>query len=203
MKKLFISLIVMLGAITLAGCTVNENPNNQSSTAISNGNKPFSIANAIVVYFSATNHTEIVAETIANHIGSAIYELEPINAYTSEDLNYNDENSRVFQEHLNSNRHVELVTTNFEGFTNAKYIFLGAPVWWQELSWVVEEFVSDNDFANKTIIPFGTSVSSNFALNNLIPLAEDATWFEPQRFQSNVSKEIVTQWVDGLELVWE
>ena len=98
---------------------------------------------------------------------------------------------------------VELKETTFDEFEEANYIFLGAPVWWQQLSWVVENFLLENDFSNKTIIPFGTSSSSSFNLNNLTPLTQDdenVTYLNPQRFSSNVSSSNVTNWIDSLGL---
>ncbi len=160
---------------------------------------------ALVVYFSATNHTENVANTIAEHIDAPIHKLEPINPYTSADLNYSNSDSRVVKEHQMTQSgervNVELTTTSFEEFDSANYIFLGAPVWWQQLSWVIENFVAENDFSNKTIIPFGTSASSSFNLNNLTPLTEDdenVTWLSPQRFSSSVASGTVTSWIDSL-----
>lgn len=155
---------------------------------------------AMVIYFSATSHTEKVAKTIAEHIDSPIFELEPVEPYSSSDLNYSNQNSRVVKEHNDPNRHVELKNTSFEGFDTAEYIFLGAPVWWQELSWVVDDFIKLNDFSNKTIIPFATSASSGFSITNLQSYTENATWLNPQRFSSNVNESNVINWVDGLNL---
>ncbi len=53
----------------------------------------------LVVYFSATGNTERVAEVIAETTGGELFQLEPVEPYTDEDLNYNDENSRVSQEY--------------------------------------------------------------------------------------------------------
>lgn len=227
MKKAFLTLVALIGAISLVGCSTNDssipnggdygnqtdngNPdtgNNGDSSNTDGGEEK--AANVIVVYFSATNHTEAVAQTIANHIDSAIYELEPVNPYTSADLNYGNQSSRVVEEH---NRilageavNIELVDVDFEEFADADYVFIGAPVWWQELSWVIEDFVASNDFSNKTIIPFGTSASSGYTLGNLTPLTEDdenVTWLDPQRFRSNVSSDDVIKWVDSLGFTFE
>ena len=43
--------------------------------------------NVLVVYYSATGSTKKVAETIAKEMNADIFSLEPINGYTSEDLN--------------------------------------------------------------------------------------------------------------------
>ena len=199
-----LSFVCLIG-ITSCGANTSEK--------LSTSNNSFSssettlTSKSLIIYFSATNHTKNVAETIANHLTAPIYELEPVNPYTSGDLNYSNENSRVVKEYLITQRgervNVELTNTSFAEFAEASYIFLGAPVWWQQLSWVIENFVSENDFPNKTIIPFGTSASSSFNLYNLIPLTEDdnnVTWLNPQRFSSGVSSSAVISWVDSLDL---
>ena len=200
MKKAFLTVAALIGAIFLVGCSTND-------LSISNGGDSGN-QNAIVVYFSATGNTERVAQTIAGHIDSAIYELEPVDSYTSADLNYGNQSSRVVEEHnrilAGEDVNIELVDVDFEEFADADYVFLGAPVWWQELSWVIEDFVASNDFSNKTIIPFGTSASSGYTLGNLTPLIEDdesVTWLDPQRFRSSVSDDDVIEWVDGLALL--
>lgn len=227
MKKAFLTLVALIGAIPLVGCSTNDssipnggdygnqtdngNPDTGNNGDSSNTDKGEEEAgNAIVVYFSATNHTEAVAQTIANHIDSAIYELEPVNPYTSADLNYGNQSSRVVEEHnrilAGEDVNIELVDVDFEEFADADYIFIGAPVWWQELSWVIEDFVASNDFSNKTIIPFGTSASSGYTLGNFTPLTEDdenVTWLDPQRFRSNVSSDDVIEWVDSLGFTFE
>ena len=85
----------------------------------------------LVVYFSATGNTERVAEMIAETTGGDLFELELSDPYTDEDLNYNDENSRVSQEYADESlRNVELVATTAEGFDEYENVFVGYPVWW-------------------------------------------------------------------------
>ena len=212
MKKI-ISLCSLGFLFALASCSSkgesssNNAENSSSSSCQNSSNTTTSSSKTLVVYFSATNNTENVATNIANYIEAPIHKLEPKNPYTSQDLNYTNSNSRVVQEYeitQSGNRvNVELNTTSFEEFDNATYIFLGAPVWWQQLSWVIENFVKENDFSNKTIIPFGTSSSSSFNLNNLTGLTNDdtnVTWLSPHRFSSNASLSSVTNWIDSLNL---
>ena len=209
-----LKLFTLLSLFSLTGCTENknqeipsENQTSKDDTSKEDTSKDDVKPIALVVYFSATNHTESVATTVSSYINSPIYKLEPVNPYTSEDLNYSNSNSRVVKEYETTQRgervNVSLTQTKFEEFDDAKYIFLGAPVWWRQLSWVVENFVSDNDFSNKTIIPFGTSSSSSFSLDNLTPLTNDdsnVTWLNPQRFSSYTNSSSVTSWVDSLNL---
>ena len=42
---------------------------------------------SIVVYYSAQNHTRNVATKIADDINADIFEIEPVQAYTEDDLN--------------------------------------------------------------------------------------------------------------------
>lgn len=227
MKKAFLTLVALIVAISLVGCSTNDssitnggdsgnqidsgNPdtgNNVDSSNTDGGEED--TGNAIVVYFSATGNTESVAQTIAGHIDSAIYKLECVVPYTSADLNYGNQSSRVVEEHnrilAGEDVNIELVDVDFAEFADADYVFIGAPAWWQKLSWVIEDFVASNDFSNKTIIPFGTSASSGYTLGNLTPLTEDdenVTWLDPQRFRSNVSSDDVIEWVDSLGFTFE
>ncbi len=206
-----LSLWALTFLLPLTACNSNQSNSSSHTSEIPNDSEASIDSSyegqtkALVIYFSATNHTENVANTIADYINAPIYKLEPTNPYTSADLNYSNSDSRVVKEHQitqNGERvNAELTTTSFEEFNTANYIFLGAPVWWQQLSWVIENFIADNDFSNKTIIPFGTSASSSFNLNNLTPLTEDdsnVTWLSPQRFSSSVAPASVTSWIDSL-----
>lgn len=211
MKKAFLTLVALIGTISLVGCSTNDSSitnGGDFGNQTDSGNSD--TGNAIVVYFSATGNTESVAQTIAGHIDSAIYKLECVVPYTSADLNYGNQSSRVVEEHnrilAGEDVNIELVDVDFAEFANADYVFIGAPVWWQKLSWVIEDFVASNDFSNKTIIPFGTSASSGYTLGNLTPLTEDdenVTWLDPQRFRSNVSSDDVIEWVDSLGFTFE
>lgn len=213
-KKIAVGLLAI---ISLSGCFNNNTSNSQTSyTSNSNSTINESSINenlssltsndetenkkAIVVYFSASNNTRKVATYIANKISAPLFELEPVTPYTSPDLNYSNSNSRVVNEHNDENRHVELKNVTFEGFLEADYIFLGAPVWWQELSWVVDDFVKLNDFSNKTIIPFATSASSNYTTTKLQSYTTNANWMTPKRFSSSVSENTVTSWIDELNI---
>lgn len=157
----------------------------------------------LVVYFSATGNTERVAEMIAEATGSDLFELEPADPYTDEDLNYNDDNSRVSQEHADESlRNVELVAATVEGFDEYENIFVGYPVWWGIAAWPVNTFIEANDFTGKTVIPFCTSASSGLGESGelLAELAGTGEWLEGMRFRSGASEEDVVAWVESLGL---
>ena len=63
-------------------------PDNQT-----NGSK------ALVVYYSASGTTEKIAKYIANAANADIFEIQPVEPYTADDLDWTDESSRVVKEH--------------------------------------------------------------------------------------------------------
>ena len=48
-----------------------------------------------------------------------------------------------------------------ENWADYDVIFIGYPIWWQEAAWPINDFVEENDFSGKTVIPFATSTSSD------------------------------------------
>ncbi len=156
----------------------------------------------LVVYFSATSNTAKVANIIANKENADLFELEPIEPYTKEDLDWTNESSRVSMEHQDSSKQeIPLKSTEVPHWEDYKIVFLGYPIWWGNAAWPVRTFLQENDFTGKIIIPFCTSASSELgdSAKNLEELAKVGTWKEGKRFSSNVSKEEVEEWLKILE----
>ena len=159
--------------------------------------------NVLVVYYSATGNTQNVANIIADITGGDLFELEPVDPYTDEDLNYSDENSRVSREHEDESlRNVELTSTTVDNWDSYDTVFIGYPIWWGEAAWPVNSFVENNDFTGKTVIPFATSASSGMGESGqlLADMAGTGDWQEGQRFSSSADEADVQEWIDGLGL---
>lgn len=157
----------------------------------------------LVVYYSATGNTEEVAGYIAEATGADVLELEPVEPYSSEDLNYNDSGSRVVYEYENPDaRNVELVVDSVDNWSEYDTIYIGYPVWWGIAAWPVNGFVKANDFTGKTVIPFCTSASSGLGESGelLAEMAGSGDWQEGVRFRSGVSQEDVVAWVESMGL---
>ena len=160
-------------------------------------------SNVLVVYYSASGNTETAANYIAQATGGDIFEITPAEPYTSDDLNWTDENSRVSREHEDESlRDVELTTTEVENWDSYDTVFIGYPIWWGIAAWPVDGFVEANDFSGKTVIPFCTSSSSGLGQSGelLAQLAGTGDWQEGQRFRSSASQEDINEWVDSLGL---
>ena len=157
----------------------------------------------LVVYFSAQNHTEAVAQTIADHMDADIFELIPTQPYTEDDLNWRNDSSRVNAEHEDEAlRDIPLEADTVENWEDYDTVFVGYPIWWGIAAWPMNNFIKSNDFTGKTVIPFCTSTSSGLGESGelLAEMAGTGDWQEGQRFSSSVSADDVTEWLDGLGL---
>lgn len=186
----------------LAEQTEAENQTSNSIGTENEDNTTEGTGKTLVVYFSAQGHTEEVAQKIANNLGADIFELEPLDAYSSDDLDWTDSNSRVSQEHEDESlRNIELVSTSVENWDSYDTVLIGYPIWWGIAAWPVDTFVKSNDFTGKTVIPFCTSSSSGLG-NSGDLLAEEANsgnWLDGQRFRSNPSDSDIKNWTDSLQ----
>lgn len=144
-----------------------------------------------------------MAGYIAAATDADIFVLEPVEPYSSDDLDWTNADSRVSREHENeSERDVELVSTTVDNWESYDTVFIGYPIWWHIAAWPVNGFVEANDFTGKTVIPFCTSSSSDLDDSGKL-LAEAAgtgNWLEGERFSSSASEETVRAWVEGLDL---
>lgn len=156
----------------------------------------------LVVYFSATGSTERIANMIAKETGADVFALEPVEPYTDADLNWTDADSRVSYEHEHpeAQNEVELSQIAPENWDAYDTIYIGYPIWWGIAAWPVNQFVTGNDFAGKTVIPFCTSASSGLGESGAL-LAEAAgtgEWLQGQRFSSGAEENEVLEWVRSL-----
>ena len=182
--------------------TVPEEPVSEAEPSASVGGEDAS-GGTLVVYFSATGNTEEAAGYIASLTGGDLFELEPVEPYTSEDLNYSDDNSRVSLEYADESlREVELAADTVENWNDYDTVFIGYPIWWGIAAWPVDNFIEANDFTGKTVIPFCTSSSSGMGQSGelLAELAGTGDWQEGQRFSSGVSEADVEEWLSTLGL---
>lgn len=156
----------------------------------------------LVVYFSASGNTAEVAEYIAAETGGDLFEIEPVNTYSANDLNWSDPESRVCYEHDDPDqRNVELVTTDVENWDSYDTVFIGYPIWWGIAAWPVDNFVKENDFSDKTVIPFCTSASSGIGESGelLAEMAGTGNWQNGKRFRSGSSEDDVKNWLNSLD----
>lgn len=182
--------------------TSGENSTTGTTDPAGTTDTPAAGGKTLVVYFSGSGNTKRVAEDIAAATGGTLFELVPVTPYTSADLSWTTAGSRVNREHDDEAlRDIPLVTTTPESFDEYDTVFIGYPIWWGIAAWPVNNFVKNNDFTGKTVIPFATSASSGMGQSGtlLAEMAGTGNWQEGHRFSSGASKSDVEEWVNDLK----
>ncbi len=157
----------------------------------------------LVVYYSASGNTKGVAEKIAKITEADLFEIEPVEPYTDDDLNWTNNNSRVTREHNDESlRDVKLVSTSVENWDSYDTVYIGYPIWWGIAAWPVNNFVKDNDFTGNTVIPFCTASSSGIgdSGNLLRDMAGTGDWKDGERFRGGTSETEISSWIHKLGL---
>ena len=195
MKKITSILLALVLVFSFAACSNNSDnsastansttstPAGKQSTDESSDNNTDSSSNSkiLVVYYSATGSTKAVADTIADTTRADLFEITPVDPYTSD---------------------VPLTKTTPDNWADYDTVFIGYPIWWGIAAWPVNNFVEGNDFTGKTVIPFCTSSSSGLGQSGdlLADMAGTGNWQDGERFSSGASSSKVESWVNGLDL---
>ena len=206
-------------ALLLASCSGNSASSVSSSSVASSAASSVAASSAaafseatstvtttgktLVVYFSATGTTEGVAQTIADTVGADLFEVVPSDPYTSDDLNWTNNDSRVSREHNDEGlRAVALESAGVDGWDDYDTVFIGYPIWWGIAAWPMSSFVAVNDFTGKTVIPFCTSVSSGIGQSGelLAELAGTGSWLDGYRFSSSTTANDIAALAESLSL---
>ena len=156
---------------------------------------------SIVIYFSAQNHTRNVATKIAADMNADIFEIEPVEVYTEDDLSWTDSESRVSREHDDASlQDVALKSVSVPNWDEYETVFLGYPIWWGGSAWPVDSFVKKVDFGNKTVIPFCTSHSSGLGTSDtdLKAKANGGNWQPGHRFSQDATDAEIKNWLQNL-----
>ena len=176
-----------------------QNNNNNTTENNDDNNKISSNGNIAVIYFSATGTTENVAMTLQSATNGDIIEIIPREKYTSEDLNYSNDDCRATKEQNDSLARPEIANKiNVEEYDT---VYLGYPIWWGDVPKIVLTFLDTYNLEGKTIIPFCTSGGTDIekSMNTLKKYNNKINWIDGKRFSSNVSQTELENWVNSIE----
>lgn len=155
---------------------------------------------SVVVYFSATGNTKVIAEYIADLENADIMEIEPENPYSSEDLNYNDSSCRANQE-MNDDSARPAIKNDMSAVLDYDVIYLGYPIWWGVEPRIIQTFLDTYDLSGKTVYAFCTSGSSNIdrSVSDINDNYPGIVIADSRRFDSEDGRDVVENWLDELQ----
>lgn len=114
---------------------------------------------SLLVYFSATNKTQAIAEEIVKHTGADIFRIEAKNAYAA---NPYDDSDRIKDESYNDKRPEVKEFLPDDQMVQYDTIFVGTPIWYHSPVMVVVTFLEHYDLQGKVVIPFVTYNSTKY-----------------------------------------
>ena len=149
----------------------------------------------MVAYFSASGITKKLAGSLAAAIGADLFEIEPEQKYTDEDLDWQNHHSRSSVE-MNDRSSRPAIASKVLDMSQYDVVFVGFPVWWYREPSIIDTFAESYDFSGKTIVPFATSGSSGIGDSgkNIGELAKGAKVVEGKRFSSSTSAVVLKEW---------
>ena len=199
MKKSFLAILAVL-CLGVLSCT-SKATSNAETAAQHKENK------TLVAYFSATGNTKKVAETIAEITGGTLFEIEPAQPYTKEDLDGWNESARGPRESQDRTTRPE-VKNKVEDMAQYDTIYLGFPICWYTCPTIINTFLEQYNLAGKTFFPFATSGGSDFGNTekDLKVSAPDAIFkpgkvlFKTEGTLNSVDRKTVEEWIKSLNL---
>ena len=152
----------------------------------------------LVTYFSASGVTKSVAKRLANIVNGDLYEIEPKERYTDEDLDWRNKQSRSSLEMKNNESRPEIILKNID-IDNYDTILIGFPIWWGVAPRVVNTFIESINLNGKTIIPFCTSGGSgmSYCENDLRKTYPNFNWKQGKRLFGNEDEDTIKNWINN------
>lgn len=202
-KKVLVLIIVLVVLVLIGGgiylFTKDSGENNENAPVNNNDNETDELS-TLVVYFSNSGNTEILANFIHNYVGGDIVALEPTVAYPED---YNDLLD-VAQEEQQSDARPEFNDLNID-IDDYDTIFIGYPNWWGDMPMIIYTFFDTYDLSEKTIAPFNTSGGSGLSrtVGTIRELEPDATvtdGFTVLGDDVDNAMSDVEEWIDSLGL---
>jgi flavodoxin len=152
----------------------------------------------LVVYYSWSGNTKLIAENVRDVVGADIFRIEPVDAYPK-DYRACCDQAKI---EINKGYHPKL-KAEVENIAQYDTIFIGTPNWWSTMAPPVATFLAENDFAGKTVIPFCTHGGGGKAhifsdMKKLCPEVKLEKGYACYGSDVSSAKEQVKTWVDNL-----
>ena len=154
------------------------------------------MSKVLVSYFSASGVTKRVAEKIAKAINGDLFEIEPTQKYTSEDLDWTNKQSRLSIEMQDKTFRPQILN-KVSNIIEYDTVVLGFPVWWYTAPTIINTFIEENNLKEKNIYIFVTSggSSSEGSFKDLKNTYNNLNFISNKRFTGRESDEDYINWI--------
>ena len=155
----------------------------------------------LVVYFSYTGNTKMIAGMIKDKLNCDILEIETVIPYSTDyqkvvDEEQNNEGSKVLPEIKDINIDLNIYDE----------IIIGTPVWWYNAAPAIRKFLTKYDLSGKTVVPFATNAGwlgrTFVEIKKLCPnsnvINEKNIVFESYSSNLVTSMEEINDWINKL-----
>lgn len=156
----------------------------------------------LVVFFSPDDTVKAAAYTIAAELKAALFEIVPEELYTTEDLNYMNNQSRSMKEMRDDSARpaIAALPEDPEAYDT---VFLCYPIWGGQAPKILLTFLEGFDLSGKTVIPFATSNSTGIGSSDAFLQAftdESTVWLKGKGIRKGADAEEIISWVKELAL---
>ena len=167
----------------------------------------------VILYFSATGTTKAVAKKIKKNTNGKLIEIKAADAYTSADIDWTDDNSRVTKEHNSASSpakssvrpKIKNLSAIKKAVKKADAVYIGYPIWWGEAPHIVYTLVENISLKKKTVVPFCTSMSSGLGnstknLKKNAIVSKKTKWLKGRNFYDIPSQKKINKWIKALKV---
>lgn len=202
-KRLCKYLMMLVALLPLTSCS--QNKMNKTQEAMKKGK-------TLVVFFSKAGenyavgnikkgNTRIIAEMIAEETDGTLFQIEPVKDYPKDYTKCTE----VAQQELDSNARPavkgDIDVENFD------VVYIGYPIWWNDMPMPVYTFKEKHSWQGKTVIPFSTHEGSGLGSteSSLKKACEGATVLKGLAVRGTIAqnsqeqaRKAVENWLAGL-----
>ena len=198
MKKI---MAIVLSLLLVCGAALAEDAVTSATLKIEKLPAVEAADNGILVaYFSPDDTVKAAAYTIAEALSAELFEIEPAEPYTADDLNYYNSKARSMVEMGDSQARPEIAALP-EDMSAYSMIVLCYPIWGGQAPKIICTFLESVDMSGKTIAPFATSNSSGFGTSDKALQAltdETVTWLPGMGVRKGATAEEIRAWAETL-----
>ena len=155
---------------------------------------------SLVVYFSCGGTTELAGKELAGALKCDFHPLEAQEAYTREDLDWKNPQSRSSVEMQDEKARPSYKKLPVD-LKDYEQIFLGFPIWWGIEPRIIDHFIEQEDLKGKEVILFATSGGSTIdkAQDRLEEkYGQGLTLLKGHRFNRNLERQEIEDWLQIL-----